>query len=95
MMVLGEMESDFSDGGRTLSVTDAVPEFSVAVSVTGVGAVTCPACIWNCIHPVLPGILRVAGTGTRSGFELARLMIAPFAGAAVESCNCMNVELPL
>jgi hypothetical protein len=40
LMVLGLIESDFSDGGRTLNVTEADPELSVAVMVTGVDVVT-------------------------------------------------------
>ena len=47
LMLLGEIVSDFSDGGRTFTSTDALPEFNVAVSVTGVVVVTCPACTWN------------------------------------------------
>ena len=35
----------------------------LAVIVAGVGDATCPACIWNCSHPVLAGIVTVAGTG--------------------------------
>src|SRR5689334_13066926 len=44
LMVLGEIVSDFNEGGCKLNCADAEPELSVAVSVTGVGAVTCPAC---------------------------------------------------
>jgi len=34
---------DLSEGGNTLNCKVAVPELSVAVKVTGVGEVTCPA----------------------------------------------------
>ena len=86
---------DLSDGGRTLNCTLAWPELSVAVRVTGVDEVTWPACIWNCIHAVLPGMLTEAGTGAAAGLELVRLMTAPPAGAAALSCICTQVVLPL
>ena len=63
LIVVGESEMDLSDGGSTLTCELADPELSVAVRVTGVVEVTCPVCIWNCIHAVLPGMLTVAGTG--------------------------------
>jgi hypothetical protein len=44
LMVLGEIVSDFNEGGCKMNCADAELELSVAVSVTGVGAVTCPAC---------------------------------------------------
>jgi hypothetical protein len=44
VMVLGEIVSDFKEGGCKVNCAEADPELSVAVSVTGVGAVTCPAC---------------------------------------------------
>ena len=40
-------------------------------------------------------MVTVAGTGNAFGSELVKLITAPFAGAAVESCNCMKVVLPL
>src|ERR1051326_6740056 len=84
-----------SEGGSTLNCTEADPELSVAVMVTGVGEVTCPACIWNCIHAVLPGMVTVAGTGAAFGSELVRLTTAPAAEAAPLSCSCTHVPLPL
>lgn len=84
-----------SDGGNTLNCTIAWPELSVAVRVTGIGEVTCPVCIWNCIHAVLPGMFTEAGTGAAAGFELVRLMTAPPAGAAALSCTCTQVVSPL
>jgi hypothetical protein len=42
-MVLGEIVSDLNEGGCKVNCAEAEPELSVAVSVTGVGAVTCPA----------------------------------------------------
>lgn len=86
---------DLSDGGKTLNWTLACPELSVAVRVTGVDEVTCPACIWNCIHAVLAGMFTEAGTGAAAGFELVRLMTAPPAGAAALSCTCTHVVSPL
>jgi len=44
LMVLGEIVSAFNEGGCTVNCAEAEPELSVAVIVTGVGAVTCPAC---------------------------------------------------
>lgn len=93
--VVGEMVSDLMDGGNTVSCVDADPELSEAVMVTGVSVVTWPAFIWNCIHAVLAGIVTVAGTGAALGSELIKLMIAPLDGAAVLSCICTDVELPL
>lgn len=95
LMVEEFIVMDLSDGGSTLNWMLACPEFSVAVRVTGVDEVTCPACIWNCIHAVLPGMLTDAGTGAASGLELVRLMTAPPAGAALVSCICTQVVLPL
>src|SRR2546426_10844214 len=94
LMVLGEIESDFSDGGSTLNEADAGPELSVAVSVTGVGEVTCPACMKNCVQAVLPGIVIVDGTGAAVGFELVSVMVAPLAGTAAVSCTATAVESP-
>src|SRR6476469_1245545 len=95
LMVAGVSVMDLSDGGNTLNCTLAWPELSVAVTVTGVAEVTCPVCIWNCIHAVLPGMLTEAGTGAAAGFELVRLMTAPPAGAAALSCICTHVVSPL
>jgi len=95
LMVLGEIESDFSDGGSTLNEADADPELSVAVSVTGVGEVTCPACMKNCVQAVLPGIVIVDGAGAAVGFELVSVMVAPLAGTAAVSCTATAVESPL
>ena len=44
LMVLGEIVSDFNDGGCKVNCAEAEPELRVAVSVTGAGVVTCPAC---------------------------------------------------
>src|SRR3989442_14249536 len=94
-MVLGEIESDFSDGGSTLNEADADPELSVAVSVTGVGEVTCPACMKNCVQAVLPGIVIVDGAGAAAGLELASAMVAPLAGTAAEGCTATPVAATL
>jgi hypothetical protein len=59
----------------------------VAVIVTGVGDVTCPACIWNCSHPRFACIATVAGTGATAGFELERLIVAPAGATAAVSCT--------
>ena len=44
VMTPGEIVSDFSDGGIKVNCAAAEPELRVAVSVTGVGVVTCPVC---------------------------------------------------
>src|SRR5215212_1145937 len=56
LIVPGEIVSHFNEGGRKVNCTEAELELSAAVSVTGVGAITCPACAWNCTQAVLPGI---------------------------------------
>src|SRR5436309_2246227 len=86
LIVDGVSTMELRDGGSTLNWMLACPELSIAVRVTGVGEVTWPACIWNCIHAVLPGMLTDAGTGAARGLELVRLMTAPPAGAALVSC---------
>src|SRR6185295_8188052 len=91
LMLLGEIASDFNDDGCKVNCTEAEPELSVAVSVTGAGAVTCPACTWNCIQAVLPGIVTVAGTGTTLGFELLMLIVAPPDGTAAVNCTATQV----
>src|SRR5262249_60845387 len=59
--------SDARDGGSTMNCPVADTPFSVAVSVTGVGTVTCAAVIWNCVQAVPPCIGIVAGTGAAVG----------------------------
>jgi hypothetical protein len=93
--VLGEIVSDFKDGGCKTNWVDAEPELSEAVRVTGVAAVTWPACTWNCVQAVFPGIVTVAGTGTAPGFELLKLIVAPPAGTAAVSCIATHVVSPL
>jgi hypothetical protein len=44
---------------------------------------------------VLPGIVTVAGTGNRLGFELLRLIVAPPDGTAAVNCNATTVVSPL
>ena len=95
LMVPGEIISHFNEGGLKVNCAEAEPELSAAVSVTGVGAITCPACTWNCIQAVLPGIVIVAGTGTAPGFELLRLIVAPPAETAAVSCTATQVVSPL
>ena len=95
LMVLGEIVSDCNEGGCKVNCAEAEAPLSAAVSVTGVSAVTCPACIWNCVQAVLPGIVIVAGTGTAPGLELLRLIVAPPAGAAAVSCTATQVISPL
>src|SRR6185369_9984417 len=77
LMVDGEIVSDFNEGGCKVNCAEAEAALSVAVSVTGAGALTCPACTWNFVHAVLPGIVIVAGTGTALWLELLRLIVAP------------------
>src|SRR5712691_1257984 len=94
LMVLGVIDSDFSAVGWTVRSPEAEPPLSVAVIVTGVGEVTWPACITNCVHAMLAGMVIVAGTGAALGFELVRLMFVAVGGAP-ESCSWTQVESPL
>jgi hypothetical protein len=95
LMELGEIVSDFNDGGCTVNCAEAELAFNVAVSVTGVAAVTCPACTWKCIHAVLPGMVTVAGTGSTPGLELLRLIVAPPGPTAAVNCTATKVVSPL
>jgi hypothetical protein len=95
LMVDGEIVSDFNEGGCKVNCAEAEAELSVAVSVTGVGAATWPACTWNCIHAVLPGIVIVAGTGSAPELELLKLIVAPPDGTAAVSCTATKVVSPL
>ena len=61
LMVAGEIVSDFNEGGCKVNCAEAEAELSAAVIVTGVAVDTCPACTWNCVQAVLPGIAIVAG----------------------------------
>src|SRR5437867_10753060 len=94
LIVLGVIDSDFSAVGCTVRSPEAEPPLSVAVIVTGVGEVTWPACIMNCVHAMLAGIVIVAGTGAALGFELVRLMFVAVGGGP-ESCSWIHVESPL
>jgi len=89
------IDSDAIDGGRTVNCLVAVPPFKVAVRVTGVGTVTCPAVNWNCVKAALPGIAIVAGTGAAAEFELESAIVAPAAGTADVSCTETQVCSPL
>jgi hypothetical protein len=95
VMLEGEIDSDLSAVGVIVIRPDADFELRVAVIVASTGAATCPACIWNCVHAVLPGIVIVAGTGAALGFELARAIVAPVGGTAEVSCTATHVVLPL
>ena len=44
LIVAGEIVSDFNEGGCKVNCAEAEAELSDAVSVTGAGAVTWPAC---------------------------------------------------
>ena len=95
LMMLGVIISVLSEGGSTLSWALELPAFNVAVMLTGVDEVTCPDFIWNCVQAVFAGITIVAGTGAAVGSELFRLIVAPLGPAAVLSCICTQVVLPL
>jgi hypothetical protein len=95
LMVAGEIVSDLNEGGCKVNCAEAEDELSVAVIVTGVAADTCPACTWNCVQAVLPGIVIVAGTGSAPELELLRLIVAPPAGTAAVSCTATQVVSPL
>src|SRR5262245_34304680 len=85
LIELGVRIKEFSDGGRTVNCTDADTPLSVAVSVTGVTTLTCPACIWNCIQAKPPVIVTVGATGAAVGLELVSAIVDPAADAAVAS----------
>ena len=95
LIVAGEIVTDFNEVGCNVNCAEADAELSDAVSVTGVATLTCPACTWNCIQAVLPGIVIVAGTDTAPGLELLRVIVAPPAGAAAVSCTMTQVDSPL
>src|SRR3954453_3864441 len=59
----GVARMSFITVGSTVNWPEVEAPLIVAVIVTGVGAVTCPSGSWNCVHPMLPGIVIVAGTG--------------------------------
>ena len=90
----GEIVSDFSAVGCTVSVPDADLPLTEAVIVAGVGDVVWPACIWNCVHAVLAGITIDAGTGATDGFELVNAIAVVDDGADV-SWTATHVVLPL
>ena len=94
LIVGGEIVSESSAVGATVNEPDAEAPWSVAVIVTGVGDVTWPACIWNCVQAKFAGIVIVAGTGAALGFELVRATLVSTVGAPV-SCSCRNVVSPL
>jgi hypothetical protein len=72
---------DLSAGGCTVKLTDADVELYVAVSVTGVGALTAPTWNRNCSNAAPAGRVKVAGTGAAVGLLLERLTTAPPCGA--------------
>ena len=94
LMVDG-MDRDCSDGGCTVNWPEAETPFRVAVSVTGVGTVTCPAVIRNCVQASLPGIEIVGGTGAAAGFELVSAMVAPPGGTPAVGWTGTQVSSPL
>jgi hypothetical protein len=94
LMVDGEMVSDCSADSPTVSWPLADAPLSVAVIVTGVADATCPACIWNCVHPRFAGMVIDAGTGAALGFELVRLTLVATGGAPL-NCSCTHVVAPL
>jgi hypothetical protein len=55
--------SSFKVGGRKVNWFEVDTPFSVAVSVTCVGEVTCPTVIGNSARALLPGTVIVDGTG--------------------------------
>jgi len=95
LIVAGEIVIQFNVVGCKVNCAEAEPELSVAVIVTGVAVDTCPACTWNCVQAVLPGIVTVAGTGTAPGLELLKLIVAPPAETAAVSCTATKVVSPL
>ena len=95
VIVLGEIVSDLNAAGSRLNCAEADPPLNEAVSVIGVAAVTCPACTWNWVQAVLPGIVIVGGAGNKLGFELFRLTVAPPAGTAAVNWTATHVVSPL
>src|SRR6185369_7335454 len=59
LMLDGEIVNAFNEGGCKVNCATAEAPLSEAVIVTGVDAVTCPACTWNCVQAVLAGMLIV------------------------------------
>src|SRR5215207_1219620 len=76
-----------NDDGLRLKnfVVDTEP--IVAVIVTVVGVSTCPVTKRNVTKETPPGTATEAGSGAACGFELARLIVAPPAGAPLFSCS--------
>ena len=73
--------TDLSAGGCTVKLTDAEVAPSVAVSATGVGALTAPTWKRNWPNAKPAGTVNVAGTGAAVGLLLERDTTAPPGGA--------------
>ena len=84
----------FRVGGSKVNWFELDTPFSVAVSVTSVGEVTCPTVIGNSTRALLPSTVIVDGTGARVGCELASATVA-LAGTAAVSCTLTVPEVPL
>ena len=95
LIVVGVTLTSFSDDGMSVNWPVAEAPLRVAVRVTGVGAVTCPALIWNWVQAAWPCIAIVAGTGAADWFELARPIVAPAAGTPTLNCTSTHVSSPL
>lgn len=79
----GEIVSDFSAVGCTVSVPDADLPFSDALIVAAAGDVAWPACIWNWVQATFAGITIDAGTGASDGLELVNVIVVVVGGADV------------
>jgi len=74
-----------SDDGLTVKLFVVDTEPIVAVMVTVVGVSTCPVTKRNVTKEKPAGTVTEAGSGAACGFELARLIVAPPAGAPLFS----------
>src|SRR5215218_7051858 len=69
------------DDGLTVKLSVVVTEPIVAIIVTVVGVSTCPVTKRNVVEEKPPGTATEAGSGAACAFEVARLIVAPPAGA--------------
>src|SRR5215211_4737252 len=76
-----------NDDGLTVKLSAADAEPIVAVIVTVVGVSTCPVTKRNVTKEAPLGTATDAGSGAACAFELARLIVAPPAGAPLFNCR--------
>src|SRR5215211_5007976 len=76
-----------NDDGLTVKLSAVDTEPIVAVIVTVVGVSTCPVTKRNVTKEAPLGTATDAGSGAACAFELARLIVAPPAGAPLFNCR--------